>query len=445
MTTPTVAQIKATYSGYQAWNDPNAIVADYLATGGSGKGNNPYILGSQVATPATPVPSTSPATVQSVMPGAGTPQAAGSSQSALEQVLIQKGGYNPTDAKNAAMGPRAAELAKEFGVSSGMGMGTSAFGNQPTIDVEALYNTNFNTPEINEANLKVSAVDAKILERQKARDEQVGIINDNPFYSEATRVGKINQLNEKYNADVTTLQNEKALAADVVAKKKADAEIKVNLALKQYDINNQAYKDQLNLFNSLLSSGGLTNATGTDIANYALATGIPTSMIEGILDKQKQEAIKTQLITSTDDNGNVTITAVDANTGSIINKTSLGNVGSGSGGGGGGLGGKNLQSLKKDVAGWMNLAQLAQKYVGVFSKDEVLQVYNTFHANDAWGAAKESSEELNKIFGVSKAGGLESLTAEDKSNVNQLKDGIKNKLFTREEAVQQFPEYAPYI
>jgi len=39
----------------------------------------------------------------------------------LTQALITKGGYNATDAANAASGPRAAELSKEFGVGSGGG------------------------------------------------------------------------------------------------------------------------------------------------------------------------------------------------------------------------------------------------------------------------------------------------------------------------------------
>src|SRR3990167_3411281 len=108
--------------------------------------------------------------------------------------------------------------------------------------------------------------------------------------------------------------------------KLADAEIKVNLAMKQYDISNEAYKNQLSVFNSLLSAGGLTNATGEDIASYAVATGIPTSLIQGIADKQKQEAIKPQVFDNTDDNGNVTLSIVDVNTGNIINTTSLGKV-----------------------------------------------------------------------------------------------------------------------
>src|SRR3990167_10596777 len=41
----------------------------------------------------------------------------------LAQALVQRGGYNPTDAINASTGPRAAELAREFGVSMDGGEG----------------------------------------------------------------------------------------------------------------------------------------------------------------------------------------------------------------------------------------------------------------------------------------------------------------------------------
>src|SRR3972149_2710417 len=423
----TAQQIRQAYPGYTGWQDPE-LIADYNATGGQGKGNAAYAVGKTGVLQATqpslvPSPIQTQATAQPVSPGGG------GGSSALEQALISKG-YNPTDARNAANGPRAAELAAEYGVGTGMGA-RAGFGlTQPTIDLNAIYESSYKSPEIQKLNEEITA-------KQKARDEAVAIVNDNPFYSEATRVGKIAKINEKYNDDATTLQNERAM-------KLADAEIKVNLAMKQYDISNEAYKNQLSVFNSLLSAGGLTNATGEDIASYAVATGIPTSLIQGIADKQKQEAIKPQVFDNTDDNGNVTLSIVDVNTGNIINTTSLGKVGGGSGGGGE-LGSKNLQKLKTDVSNWMNLTELAKKYVGVFSKDEVLSVYNTFHQNDDWGPPSDSSEQLNKIFGVSKAGGVESLTSGDKANVNQIKDDIKNKLYTREEAVQAYPEYAPYI
>src|SRR3990167_893729 len=266
----TAQQIRQAYPGYTGWQDPE-LIADYNATGGQGKGNAAYAVGKTGVLQATqpslvPSPIQTQATAQPVSPGGG------GGSSALEQALISKG-YNPTDARNAANGPRAAELAAEYGVGTGMGA-RAGFG-----------------------------------------------------LTQATRVGKIAKINEKYNDDATTLQNERAM-------KLADAEIKVNLAMKQYDISNEAYKNQLSVFNSLLSAGGLTNATGEDIASYAVATVIPTSLIQGIADKQKQEAIKPQVFDNTDDNGNVTLSIVDVNTGNIINTTSLGKVGGGSGGGG---------------------------------------------------------------------------------------------------------------
>jgi len=394
---------------YTAWDEAGAQ-ADWNAKHPGGA--------SPVPSAITPAKTT--AITQTPVPAQRVSSQGGSN--ALEQALIQRGGYNPIDAKNAAVGPRAAELAREFGVSTGVGAGFGFGQTQPTIDLAAIYKASYESPEIQKLNADITA-------KQKARDEAVAIVNDNPFYSEATRVGKVAKINEKYNDDATTLQNERAM-------KLADAEIKVNLAMKQYDINNQAYKDQLDLFNNLLSAGGLTNASGEEIASYALATGIPTSMIEGILAKQRQEAIKPQVFENTDDNGNVTLSIVDTNTGNIINTTSLGNVGKGTGGGGG-VGSKNLQALKNDVASWMNLTQLAQKYVGVFTKEEILQVYNTFHSSDTWGPAKESPEQLSKIFGTQ--------LDQNELNIKQIKQDVKDGVYTREEALQAYPEYAGYF
>lgn len=41
----TADQIKSSYSGYAGWNDSASIVANYLETGGEGKGNTPFALG----------------------------------------------------------------------------------------------------------------------------------------------------------------------------------------------------------------------------------------------------------------------------------------------------------------------------------------------------------------------------------------------------------------
>jgi hypothetical protein len=371
----------------------------------------------------------------------------GAGQAVSNEVIAQT---NPANVSYVQQQQKAAGVTPTAGMGTPGATPSGASGysmpTQPTIDLQATYDKAYNTPEITSAQAEVNAADQKILAAQKARDEATAINNDNPFYSEATRVGKINQINEKYNADLTTMQNEKNLAAGKLAQLKSDAEIKINLAMKQYDINNQQYQDQLKQFNALLSAGALVNAAPEDIAAYATAVGMPYAMIAGVVAQQKKEEIKPQMITSTDDNGNVTATIIDTATGDVIKQTSLGTIAGGSSGTGG-IGNKNVNSLKKDVANWMTLEQLAQKYVGIIDQNTVVSVYNTFHSQkgDTWGTAKQNQQQLNELFGGTKAVPLAQLPADDKANINKIKDGIKQGLFTREDAAAQFPEYAPYF
>jgi hypothetical protein len=77
----------------------------------------------------------------------------------LADVLVSKGGYNPADALNAENGPRAQELAREFGVNLG---GSSVMGD---------YATNF-------ADQIVSS-QQELIDRQKSFIQQQ--FKDNPF------------------------------------------------------------------------------------------------------------------------------------------------------------------------------------------------------------------------------------------------------------------------
>jgi hypothetical protein len=264
---------------------------------------------------------------------------------------------------------------------AGAGAGMTLGNPQPTIDVQGVYNSAFNTPEITSAQAEIDV-------KQKAYDDAQAIINDNPFYSEATRVGKAQKLTQQFNAEMTRLQ-------DKQARLKADAEIKVNLALKQYDINNQAYKDQLSLFNSMLSAGGLTNASGAELASYAVATGIPVSMLEGIIAKQKKEEISPQLIT--DDNGNVTI--VDALTGNIINTVP-------------GIGGKKTGTTTSDskairqqfetASVSKNFDDLVNMFANTMTLEEIYTAYANTEKGRTYGPPNEKATEIQLLYKVAR-------------------------------------------
>ena len=250
------------------------------------------------------------------------------------------------------------------GAGTGMLGGTGA----PTLDLQSVYNSAYNTPEIKAAQAEY---DTKV----KARDAALASVNDNPFYVEGTRVGKQAKVNEAAGNDLTRLQNQ-------LAQLRSDAEIKVNIATKQYDINNQAYQNNLSMVNSLISSGGLTGATTADLAKYASLTGMPVSLLQGVLEKQQQalatgNKLQTDMITSTDDKGNVTVAIIDTQTGKVIGKNSLGVIG--------------------------------------------------------------------KTSTVGEVVPLAKLSAVDQGNIKDLKNKISTKQLTREEAVSMFPNYAPYL
>ena len=163
-------------------------------------------------------------------------------------------------------------------------------------------------------------VEANINKKTEEYNTQVAKIKDNPYLSEATMSGRIKKLDEKFSADKANLQNQ-------VATKKADIETRLNLETKQFDINSQMARDSLDRFNTLLSSGALDTASANDIANLTRATGLSSQAIQSAVNANKKKNANTQVITSTNDAGEVTAVVIDQNTGEIINKTSLGNIG----------------------------------------------------------------------------------------------------------------------
>lgn len=175
------------------------------------------------------------------------------------------------------------------------------------LDINKVYDTAMADPAL-------KTLEQQLKEKQTALDVARSTINDNPYYSEATRVGRISKLEAKANDELNTLNNQ-------ISQMKADAQVKVNLATKQYDINNQAYQQNLQRLNTLLASGGLSNASPSDIASVATSTGFTTGQIQGMIQQQKASQVKPQI--QVDDNGNVT--AFDVNTGKVL--YSIGGIG----------------------------------------------------------------------------------------------------------------------
>lgn len=199
------------------------------------------------------------------------------------------------------------------GAESGSGSLGAGLTTQASIDIPSLYENLYKESGVKD-------MEGELSQKEKDYIAAQGKINNNPFLSEATRVGRLEKLSLDYEARVANLKNDIATA-------KADVETKLNLQLKQLDLNNQATQLAWSQFNTLLSSGALDNASGTDIANITRSTGISSDMIYSAINAQKASKVKTSVIQSTADSGEVTISVINTDTGEIIKQSSLGKIG----------------------------------------------------------------------------------------------------------------------
>lgn len=218
--------------------------------------------------------------------------------------------------------PSANQLPSEFnpGSSPGTSGGDLGFSAPAPIDLPGLYNTLSAKAGIND-------IEQRLIDKAAGYAEQQRKINDNPYLSEASRVGRIQKLSLDYNNDVKNDQ-------DALAMKKADVEMQLNLQSKQYDINSQAARDALDRFNTLLSSGALEGASGNDIANITRSTGLSSSAIQAAIAANKKKNQQTSVI-SYDDGTNQGFAVIDTQTGQIISKQTVAASKPSSSGGGG--------------------------------------------------------------------------------------------------------------
>ncbi len=265
----------------------------------------------------------------------------------------------------------------------------------PTINLPDLYNSLYKDSGVSDLEKKYSDMTTSFNNAQSK-------INDNPFLSEASRVGRIQKLATDYQNATANIKND-------IATKKADVEMKLNLATKQYDINSQAAKDALSTFNTLLDSGALNNASGEDIANITRSTGISSTMIQSAIDASKAKNIKSQVITSTNDAGVVTVSVINPDTGEIIKQSSLGAIGNQQGTGTETSSTKNVQEQftneagtlqgQQTNAGWVGqFPLLVAKYAPMMSLQDIYKMYMNTDLGKKYGAPGESAAEIKEIY-----------------------------------------------
>lgn len=268
------------------------------------------------------------------------------------------------------------------GGGGGTGAGISA---QPTLNLPELYKTLYDSSGI-------SLLEGDLSAKEKEYIEAKGKINDNPFLSEATRVGRVAKIESLYNERTASLRND-------IATKKADIETKLNLETKQFDINSQSAQQALSQFNTLLAMGALDSASGEDIANITRSTGLSSNVIQSAINSKKAKDVDTQVITSTNDAGVVTAVVINPKTGEIINKQSLGSIGNAQNGKATSESEKQayyINSLREDASSGVQLKDIFKLYTGYVDPNMILQLYN---ANSMYGPAVEDPYTLEQ-YGV---------------------------------------------
>lgn len=323
--------------------------------------------------------------------------AQGNNPGDIERYLAQQRQAQPSAAMPVAQtGFSGSGQTGSYGAGTGVGAGLAVAPTQ----------TQFNLPELYKSLTEGSDIKAKqsqLAELEKQFTETKGKINDNPYLSEATRVGKVAKLEQLHAERTANLRDE-------IATTQADIETQLNLQTKQFDIDSQLARDARDQLSFLLDSGALDNASGEDIATLTRATGISSNMIYSAIEANKKKNVQTEIIKSEDDNGVVTITVIDSNSGNIISQQSLGAIGNKQGSGSSGASTSSIQDrvvedaqvlngFADDSGKWWGIfPQLVAIYANQLSLQEIYRAY----ASAGYPTPIESAEEIQAIYDEAK-------------------------------------------
>lgn len=205
---------------------------------------------------------------------------------------------------------------------TGTSGGATSYNNKPVaqpLDLQKSYDELFKNSGITDTQSQIDAITKDLEARTVAKNTAEAKINDNPFYAEGTRVGRVAKLNDIYNKDVTATTAQQANLQSTIATKKADIETALNIKMKQFDIESQQAQQALANYNNLLSSGALDNADPATIAQITMSTGIPSSAIYSAIDANKAKNVQTSTI-SYDDGTNQGFAIINTKTGDVISR-----------------------------------------------------------------------------------------------------------------------------
>lgn len=281
------AQNGGWYDGQQFWNG---------SLGNAGVINNPNQQGYGQGVSADVVAQTNPNNV----------------------AYLQAKGANPTvnptpntpTPNPSASGGGSSNISGLFGTPSG----------SSTLDLPSLYDTLTKNAGIPDLQAKNKAIQDQIDQIQKQQADQISYNNENPFLSEGNRVGRQSKIaTDAQNAQAPLINEQQAISGEINSAT-TDINNRLGLATQQYQINDQQHQEALSQFNTLLSSGLLSNLSGSDVATIAASTGLPTSIINEAVTQSQKANQNVQMIT---DPNSGTVTLLDATTGNIIKQTAI--------------------------------------------------------------------------------------------------------------------------
>lgn len=279
-------------------------------------------------------------------------------------------------------------------LGSGSGTGASAGAGASSFNVQEQYDKLYGELGIDALKSDVEAKQAEITARRERLAEAQATINENPWYAEATRTGKLRRLEEQAQADIENIAREQALLQAKVDEANQQLATKTNLSTQQYQIDRQSRADAVAELNTLITSKA--DLSNINVGDFAARTGMSADTISALVAATQAEEINPDVIQSTDDSGNVTVTVIDKNTGAIVGQQSLGRIGKADNSGGGKASEAEvsryyMDNLRADVASGSGVRQVFQLYSGYLDPNQIIQIYN---ANSPHGPAKESPEEL---------------------------------------------------
>lgn len=128
----------------------------------------------------------------------------------------------------------------------------------------------------------IDKLTAEISEKEKKLAAAESEINDNPWNSESTRVGRVAKLRETAGNEINNLKNDLSTAMNNI-------NTKLNLQNQQYEMDTERSANALKSVENYLSLGLLDSANEMDITALAQKTGVSPALIKSAIAARKRK------------------------------------------------------------------------------------------------------------------------------------------------------------